>query len=96
MTYPTRSRSLASQIVLAIGALIAIILVTHIVLDLVKANPANGFVSFIAKWAGYLAVWFKDLFTPGSHALRVILNYGLAAVFWLVVAGILARLLSRL
>src|SRR4051794_14100716 len=96
-TYPTRSGSgLASRIVFAIGSLIARVLVTHIVLDLLNANPANGFVAFIAKWAGYLAVWFKDLFPPANQSLRVILNYGIAAVFWLLVAALLARLLRRL
>jgi hypothetical protein len=35
--------------------------------------------------------WFLDLFTPASIKLRTFLNYGLAAIFYLVVGGILSR-----
>jgi hypothetical protein len=42
-----------------------------------------------------LALFFPGLFSFDSYNLSVIVNYGLAAVFWLVVTGIIARLIAR-
>ena len=38
---------------------------------------------------------FPGLFSTGNFNLDVILNYGLAGVFWLVVGAILARVIGR-
>jgi len=35
------------------------------------------------------------LFTPASPKTRVLVNYGLAAVLWLVAGGLVARLIRR-
>jgi hypothetical protein len=43
-----------------------------------------------------VALAFKDLFSPADAKLRVIVNFGLAAVFWLVVRAIVLRLVRRL
>jgi len=75
---------------------IAVILVAHILFALLGANPNNPLVVFVAQWADALAIFFRGLFATGSDALNVILNYGLAAVFWVVVGVIAAWLLSGL
>ena len=59
------------------------------------ANAANGFFIFIRSLADPLALFFPGLFPVSNPDLAVILNYGLAAVFWLVVSGIIARLVAR-
>jgi hypothetical protein len=40
-------------------------------------------------------LFWPGLFPVGNADLAVILNYGLAAVFWLVVSGVIARLVGR-
>jgi hypothetical protein len=74
------------------GSVIALILVAHIIFGLLHANPGNILVSTVAEWANIFGVWFVNLFNTGEPVLQLILNYGLAAVFWLIVAGLLARL----
>lgn len=91
----TRRGSTVGSIVRAVGTVFAVILGLHIVFVLFEANAGNSFVDLIAQWAGVLAIFFRDLFATGNIKLDVFLNYGLAAVFWLVVTGLLARLLSR-
>lgn len=91
----TRRGSTVGNIVRAVGTVFAVILGLHIVFVLLNANAANSFVNLIADWAGVLAIFFRDLFNTGNIKLDVFLNYGLAAIFWLVLTGILARLLSR-
>lgn len=73
----------------------AALLVTHIVLTLGGANPDNGITRFVADAADTLALGFGDLFTPADAAVRVTVNYGLAALFWLAVGAVITRVLRR-
>jgi hypothetical protein len=88
-------RGTAAAIVNAVGSVLALILALHIIFVLVGTNPANALVNFVGQWADAFAVWFRDLFTTGNVTVDLILNYGLAAVFWLLVTGVLARLVHR-
>jgi hypothetical protein len=78
------------------GAVAAVILVAHVVLTLGSANPANGITRFVRTWADALALGFRDLFTPADVKIRTLVNYGLAALIYLVVTAIAARLIRRL
>jgi hypothetical protein len=95
MVVYTRGRTAVGSVLRGIGAVFAAILALHILFVLLGANAGNKFVQFIGYWAGVLALWFKGLFTTGNGQLDVLLNYGLAIIFWLVVFGLLARLLDR-
>lgn len=77
------------------GLLIAVVLVVHVILVVGDANPSNGITTFIKSLADTVALGFKNLFTPGNAKLRVLVNYGIAAIFWLVVTMIVAKLLRR-
>ncbi|MFF4508830.1 hypothetical protein [Streptomyces sp. NPDC001401] len=64
-----------------------------ILLFLLDANQANVFVKFVQGAADWLAWWSQDIFTMDTEGLRVILNYGLPAVLYLLIGhGIAARL----
>lgn len=79
--------------VTGIGALFAVIEVVYILMIVLGANPGNGFFQFIKSLAGPLALFFPGLFNISNVDMAVLVNYGLAAVFWLVVTGFIARLL---
>jgi hypothetical protein len=79
-----------------IGLLFALILVVHVILTVGSANPANGITTFFADAANPIAIGFKDLFTPSDHKLFVLVNYGIAALFWLIVSAVVARIIRRL
>jgi hypothetical protein len=78
------------------GLVVVVILVIRVLLTMGGANPANGITSFITSWSDPLAWGFKDLFVPSDAKLRVLVNYGAAALFWLIVSSILARIIRRL
>ncbi|MCE7009429.1 hypothetical protein LWC34_42435 [Kibdelosporangium philippinense] len=78
-----------------IGLLCTLILVIHILLTVGSANPANGITSFFASWADPLALGFRDLFTPTDPKAFVLVNYGIAALFWLIVSSILTKIIRR-
>lgn len=78
------------------GLVFAVILVIHVLLTVGKANPDNGITVFFGDAAEPLALAFRSLFTPENAELRVLVNFGLAALFWLIVSGIVSRLIRRL
>ena len=87
--------SLVASIVRWVGLIFAALLVIHVIFTVGSANPDNGIVSFVKSWADSLALGFSDLFTPSDAKLRVLVNYGIAAIFWLVVSGVLAKIIRR-
>ena len=77
------------------GLVVVVILVIRVLLTVGGANQANGISSFITSWSDPLAWGFKDLFTPSDAKLRVLENYGVAALFWLIVSSVLSRMIRR-
>jgi len=86
---------LLTTIVSVLTAVIAVVLLAHVVFVFFAANPGNGIVRTVSGYAGTLAWQFKDLFTPKDVKVRVLVNYGLAAVVYLVLGQLLVRLLRR-
>lgn len=78
------------------GLVCAALLAIHVILTIGNANPDNGITQFVASTADPLALGFQDLFTPADPQLAVLLNYGIAAVFWLVVTSLATRILTAL
>ena len=89
-------RSAPGDLIFLVAVIIAVILIAHIIFVLLDANNGNDIVSTDANWAAWLATWFLNLFTPDSHKLNIVLNYGAATIFYLVVGGILRRVVNDL
>lgn len=79
-----------------LGLIVAAILVLHVVFVIGEANEANGIVTFVRGWADGLSLGFRDLFMPADLKLRVLVNYGIAAIFWMMVSAILAKIIRRI
>ncbi|MEU6645100.1 hypothetical protein ABZ863_21405 [Saccharomonospora sp. NPDC046836] len=79
-----------------VGLIFALILVLHVVFVIGEANPDNGIVSWVAGWSESLLMGFKDLFQPDDPKLTVLVNYGIAALFWLIVSSVVARIIRRI
>ncbi|SDN32350.1 YggT family protein [Allokutzneria albata] len=84
-----------AQVVRWAGTLIAVLLVVHVVLTVGGANPDNAITRFVRAWADPLALAFRDLFPADRPETAVLVNYGAAAIFWLVVTSLVVKLLQR-
>jgi hypothetical protein len=93
---PERNPATARRVALVtctIADIAAGLLGLWIVLYLLDANQANPFVEFVHGMADWLSGWAQDIFTMDTEGLRVVLNYGLPAVIYLLIGhGIAARL----
>jgi len=74
---------------------IVLIIVVGIVLVLLKANPSNGIVSQIEDWARSLAGPFDGMLSFHNATVATAVNWGIAAIVYLFIGGLIARLLSR-
>jgi hypothetical protein len=84
---------LVATVVRWAGTLAAALLAVHVVFTMGGANPDNPITRFVADWAKSLALGFNNLFTPADPALAVLVNYGIAALFWLIITSIAVRII---
>lgn len=83
----------AALVICTIADIAAGLLGLWILLYLLDANQGNAFVEFVRGTADLLGWWAEDIFTMDTEGLRVILNYGLPAVIYLLIGhGIAARI----
>jgi uncharacterized membrane protein YdcZ (DUF606 family) len=86
---------LLARIVHLVVGLVVLIIVVGILLVVLKANPTNSIVSEVRDWARWLAGPFDGMFSFHNARVAVAVNWGIAAVVYLFVGGLIARLLSR-
>jgi hypothetical protein len=84
---------LARAVQLAVSIVVAII-VAGILLVVLKANPANSIVSEVHSWAHWLAGPFDGMFSFHSANDAIAVNWGIAAVVYLFVGVVIARLIG--
>ncbi len=84
-----------ARIVNLIARVIAAILVAAILLVVLEANRSNEIVEAVLDAGRFLAGPFKDMFDLENAKTQVAVNYGIAAVAYLAVAALIARLLRR-
>jgi hypothetical protein len=84
-----------ARIINLIARLVALVIVAAILLVVLDANRSNDIVQAVLDAGRFLAGPFKDMFSLDNHKTEVAVNYGIAAVVYLVVAGFIARLLVR-
>lgn len=100
MSYEPRYRSrdradTVANVVRFVVGLVVTIFVLHVLFVVLDANAANSVVSLVYALAKTLVLGFGDVFTPHDAVIGVVLNYGLAAVVYLVVGELVVKALRR-
>jgi len=85
---------LARLVYLAVGVVVLII-GAGILLALLRANSANAVVSEVHGWGRWLTGPFDGMFSFHRARVGVAVNWGIAAIVYLLAAGLIARLISR-
>ena len=86
---------LLARVVRLVVGIVVVIIVAGILLVVLKANPTNSIVSEVHDWARWLAGPFDGMFTFDNARVAVAVNWGIAAVAYLSVGALIARLLGR-
>jgi hypothetical protein len=85
-----------ARLVRTLAGLIALVIVVAIVLFIVGANSSNAIVSDIHDAGAWLVGPFKNLFSIHNAKVAMAVNWGLAALVYLVVGHFIASLLARM
>ncbi len=88
------SRLLARGVRL-VAACVVLIVGIGILLVLLKANATNSVVSEIHGWGRWLVGPFNGMFSFHTARVATAVNWGIAAVIYLVAGGLIARLINR-
>jgi hypothetical protein len=90
-----RGAGLLARIVHLVVTVVVVIIVAGILLVVLKANPSNSIVSEVHDWARSLAGPFDGIFSFHNAHVAIAVNWGIAAVVYLFVGGLIARLIGR-
>jgi hypothetical protein len=82
---------LLARVVQLVVSIVVLIIVAGILLVVLKANPANSIVSDVHEWARSLAGPFDGMFSFHSANVAIAVNWGIAAVVYLLAGGLIAR-----
>jgi len=85
-----------ARLVRLIAGIVFLILAAAIILRVVGANPGNTIVSDIHDAGRWLAGPFKNVFSVKNPKESIALNWGLAAIVYIIVGGLIASMLARL
>jgi len=83
------------RVVQLVLSIVVAIIVAGILLVVLKANAANSIVSEVHSWAHWLAGPFDGMFSFHSANDTIAVNWGIAAAVYLLVGGLIARLIGR-
>jgi hypothetical protein len=89
------ARLAVARVITAAAAGVAAIIVLAIVLHVLNANPSNDIVDAVHDAGSWLSSPFHGLFSPHNGDVRMAVNWGLAALVYLVVARFIARVIVR-
>lgn len=94
MAARTTNRSAASAVML-VAAVIAAILVLGIILYAAEANARNSIVNLVYDVARFFGRPFDHLFERKDPKQYYLLNWGLAALVYLLIGAVIARFVRR-
>jgi hypothetical protein len=87
---------LAARLVMLVTWILVAIIVVAILLKVLDANASNAIVKDVHDLGKTLVGPFKNLFTIKNAKVEMAVNWGLAALVYLIVGSIIARVLRRI
>jgi uncharacterized membrane-anchored protein YitT (DUF2179 family) len=84
-----------SYLVKVASRVAALSLALYAVFTVLRANPANIWYQFVESLASSLSLGLATLFQLADPRWTTLVNYGLAALVWLIIGSALAGLIRR-
>ena len=84
-----------ARVVRLVTSVVVGLIVVGIVLVLLEGNRDNAIVDWLVGAGDFLSEPFHGIFTPDGRKAMVAVNWGLAAVVYALIGGLIVRLLRR-
>jgi len=88
------ARTYAARAIAIVAGIIVALIVLGILLAVLEANPDNVIVSFITDVARTLVGPFENLFTLKEAKAETAVNWGIAALVYLLIGQVVARVVA--
>ncbi|MEO3874524.1 hypothetical protein ABGB18_37520 [Nonomuraea sp. B12E4] len=85
----------AAYVVRVAARMAALSVLLYAVFTVFRANPANIWYQFVESLAASLSLGLANLFQLADPRWTTLVNYGLAAIVWLVLGSALSGLIRR-
>ena len=82
-----------STVIKWFGVLTALVMIIKMFVVVSGTTASNPLFSVVNVWSNLLLLWWGNVVKPAGAPMSVVVNYVLAAVFWLLVTRIVARFL---
>jgi len=89
----TSNRSTAARIILIIALTIAAFIALSILLILLDANEGNVIINAIIEVGRFFSTPFHEMFPQSSTDRSVLINWGLGAIAYVLLGGLVIRFL---
>lgn len=86
----------AAGVLRIVGLAIVAVLVLHVLLTLLGANPDVWLVALVRDLTDAFDLGLAQLFRPADPQVALVINYGTAALVWFVITAVVVRLVRRL
>ncbi len=86
---------LIARLIRLVVSIIVVIIVLGIAFKVLDANAKNTIVSDVSDWAKTLAGPFDGIFNLSSAKGTIALNWGIAALVYAIIGGIIASFVAR-
>jgi hypothetical protein len=90
-----RTVNLIATVISVVTTIVVLVLAVHILFVVFEANTGNDIVHWFGARADELAWQFKDVFQPDNAKVDIAVNYGLAALVYLVIGRIIVAVVRR-
>jgi hypothetical protein len=87
-----KSQSATASLINAVGFFAAAVLVLHLVFVLFRVPEQSALAQLVERTATPLALFFPGLVDAHNASMQVLLDFGLAALFWILLAGVFAKI----
>jgi hypothetical protein len=85
----------AARVIRLVTAVLVGVIAIGVLLVLLEANRSNEVVDWILDAGKFLVEPFDNIFKLDSRKASVTVNWGLGALFYALIGGLIVRLLAR-
>lgn len=76
--------------------LIVLLMALHVIFFAGRANPDNPWTGVVSTWAARLDLGLGQLFALPDPRVTVLVNYGIAAIIWVIIGRLVSWVIQRL
>ncbi len=88
------SRSTAARVILIVALTIAAFIALAILLIVVDANEGNVLINAIVEVGRFFSTPFHEMFPQDTDEQSVVVNWGIGALIYVVIGGLVIRFLK--